>query len=207
MKEAVGISIFQMLFSAIFGSYLNYKRNILKLDNSICVGIGGLIGACFSGFIVSMVSSKVLEIGLLISLIIAIIKFYKANINLDPKTPSNFILFIVGLLVGMFAISMGIGGALFLTPILVGFLGVDLKKAVCMGLFFVVFSSISGFISLAYNNHVNYYNGIILGIFSLCGVAFGINFSNKMEKNTQKKWLLFLYVAMFCLTLKKILEI
>lgn len=205
IKIAIGISILQMLFSAIFGSYVNYKNGKLALDNGIFVGIGGLIGASLSGFIVDSVPSKYLEIGLLLTLTIAIVKFFMTNVVGEPKNPSNFLLLFIGFAIGAIAISMGIGGALFLTPILVGFLGVDIKKAVSMGLFFVIFSSFSGFISLAYHGYVNYADGIMLGLGSLMGVYFGTKTSHKISKQSQKYWLLAMYITMLCLTLKKVI--
>ena len=50
IKIAIGISILQMLFSAIFGSYINYKNGKLVINNGIFVGFGGLFGAGLSGF-------------------------------------------------------------------------------------------------------------------------------------------------------------
>lgn len=205
IKIAIGISILQMLFSAIFGSYINYKNGKLVINNGIFVGFGGLFGAGLSGFIVAAVPSKYLEIGLLITLAIAIVKFFMTNVSKESKNPSNILLFIIGAAIGAIAISMGIGGALFLTPILVGFLGVDIKKAVSMGLFFVIFSSFSGFISLAWHGYVDYKDGILLGLGSLAGVYFGTKTSHEISKQSQKYWLLALYVTMFCLTLKKVI--
>ena len=46
----------------------------------------------------------------------------------------------------------------------------DLKKAISMSLFFIVFSSVSGFISLSMFGHINYQAGLIIGISSLIGV-------------------------------------
>ncbi|MCI6988218.1 MAG: sulfite exporter TauE/SafE family protein [Campylobacter sp.] len=205
IKTAVGISIFQMLFSSVFGSYVNYKSGRLKMSSGIFVGLGGFAGASLSGFIVTAVPEIVLEVGLMLALLTAIIKMFRANVNLTPKPmPSNLTLFIIGLIIGAFAISMGIGGAMFLTPVLVGFLGVDIKKAVSMGLFFVMFSSLSGFVSLAINGHVDYPAGLMLGIGSLVGVFFGVNVGSRISKNAQKGWLLVLYISMFLLTLKEV---
>ncbi|PSM51627.1 sulfite exporter TauE/SafE family protein [Campylobacter blaseri] len=204
IKTAVGISITQMLFSSIFGSYVNYKNNKLKINEGIFVGLGGLFGASLSGYIVSGVKEIYLEIGLAIALALTIIKFFKAPQIAEKEINSIYILFIVGFLIGVFAISMGIGGALFLTPILVGFLGFDIKKALSMGLFFVVFSSFSGFISLSFAGLVDYKNGFMLGIGSLLGVYYGVKFSHKIDKSLQKKLLLILYTMMLLMTLKKI---
>ena len=204
IKFAVGISILQMLFSAIFGSYVNYKNGKLDIKNGFAVGLGGFFGASLSGFIVKYTPEIVLEIGLLLSLFVALIKVFFTNVNTNSKNVSNLILFIIGFFIGAIAISMGVGGAIFLTPILVGFLGVDIKKAVSMGLFFVIFSSLSGFLSMAYNGNVLYLQGSLIGLGSLIGVYFGAKTQHKIAKETQKKWLLAMYIAMILLTLKKI---
>lgn len=206
IKTAIGISILQMLFSAIFGSYVNYKAGKLKIDNGIFVGIGGLFGALLSGFIVKAVPSFFLEIGLLLTIGIAILKFFMADVvNPNEKLPPNSLLFIIGFFIGAFAISMGIGGGFILTIVLVGFCRADIKKSISMGLFFVVFSSFSGFLSMAYNGNVSYFEGILLGIGGLVGVYFGTKSSHKIDKKLQQKYCLVLYVLMFLLTLKKVI--
>ena len=43
MPCAVGISIWQMIFASFFGSYLNYRKNLIDLKNGITLGMGGLI--------------------------------------------------------------------------------------------------------------------------------------------------------------------
>ena len=47
-------------------------------------------------------------------------------------------------------------------PILVGFLGVDIKKAVSLGLFFVIFSSFGGLLSLGFGGFIDYEAGLLL---------------------------------------------
>ena len=60
IKIAIGISIMQMIFSSIYGSYVNYKKRNLDFKDGVFVGIGGLIGASFSGVIVDNVPSNIL---------------------------------------------------------------------------------------------------------------------------------------------------
>lgn len=80
IKTAVGVSVVQMLFSSIFGSYLNYKAGKLRI-NEIFVSFGGFVGAIFSGFIVSNVSEIVLEIFLSFVLLVSILKFFFSQEN------------------------------------------------------------------------------------------------------------------------------
>lgn len=205
IKSAIGISVLQMFMGALFGSYVNYKNKKLVLNDGIIVGIGGLVGASFSGLIVANTPSIVLKLAVLFMLLVAIIKFFKADVqNTNPKEISKPIMFGVGVFVGAVAISVGLGGALFLTPIFVGFLKMDIKKAVSIGLFFVVFSSFAGLISLANADLVDYKTGLMIGIGSIIGVYFGVKVGHRVDKQIQKKLALGLYIIMFILMIKNI---
>jgi len=67
------------------------------------------------------------------------------------------------LVIGIFAISLGVGGSIMLTPILVGFLHYPIKKAVSAGLFFVTFSSISGLIAHIFAGDIDLKNALNCG--------------------------------------------
>lgn len=206
VKIAAGISILQMFFSAVFGSYQNYKAKTLKIDKGIFAGLGGLCGGLLSGFIVNRINPIILEYGLLITLLIAIIKVFKTPTTTDnPKDIHRVTLFVIGFFISIFAMSMGVGGAIFLTPILVGFFNVDIKKSISLGLFFVMFSSLSGLISMAFNHLIDYKAGLLLSIGSVIGVYFGTKSSHKISRDKQKKLLLILYSIMFLLMLKKVI--
>jgi len=206
IKVAIGISVMQMMFSSLFGSYLNYRKGSLHIQNSLSVGIGGFFGALNSGFIVTHLSSRFLTIVFLCFVILAIYRFFKSPQVSDKKEiDNNILLFVIGYLVGSMSISVGIGGALLITPILVGFLHFPLRKALSSALFFVIFSSISGFISLSYFGHIDYQKGLIVGIFSLIGVYAGVHFAHKTEISRHKKLLLIFYVIIMLLILKKLL--
>lgn len=205
VKTAVGISIMQMLFGAIFGSVMNYREGLLKLNRGVYLGLGGLFGASLSGRIISIAPEIVLECLLLATFAFSIVRLYLAPPSTQKEeSGSNFALFAVGFCVGAIAISIGIGGAVFITPVLVGFLGYDMKKAISMGVFFVMFASLSGFISLASHGHVAYAEGALLGAGALVGVYFGTKKTHKTDKAALKKWFLLLYIVMMSLMIKKI---
>ena len=207
IKTAIGISVMQMIFSSMFGSYINYKAGVLQLDSGIYLGFGALLGAALSGFIVKALPPIALLILFATILLLSIYKFFTAP--LEPKNSPNEskgLLFVVGIVIGAIAISTGTGGAIFLTPVLVGFMHWDIKKAVGTTLFFIIFGSISGFISLSANGLVDYDAGVAVGIGSLVGVYFGVKLSHHVSKKVQKRALLSLYIVMFILTLNKILH-
>ncbi len=207
IKEAIGISVMQMVFSSLMGSFINYKNNFLKLSSGIFMGLGGATGAFASGFILKMIPEIVLIFAFCALLLFSIYRFFMTPIHVEEeKYIPNYYYFLAGMFVGVIAISLGIGGAIFLVPLLVGVLHIDIKKAVSMGLFFVAFSSVSGFVSMSINGLINYKMGLIVGISSLIGAYFGTKLSHKTNKLTQKRLSLILYITMFVIITYKLIQ-
>lgn len=206
IKVAIGISVMQMVFSSILGSYVNYRHGKLVLNDGLLVGLGGFVGATQSGVIVAALSGQMLMAIFALALVFSLYRFVRA-----PAVPSGEavrsrpLLFGLGFFVGMMAISIGIGGALFLTPVLVGMMRYDIKRAVSMGLFFVIFSSVSGFISMSYHGLIDYHAGLVLGIASLAGVYVGAKQSHVVGRKKQKYLLIGLYAILLAITLNKLL--
>ena len=193
-KTAIGISVIQMVFSSVFGSYLNNKKGTLDVAMISIIGIGGFSGALFSGNIVSRFSDSTLEMLFLAFAVFAFLRlFFKAKEEKAQREVNKIALFIIGLFLGALSMTIGVGGSIILVPILVGFLHVPLKKAISAGLFFVVFSSIAGFISHSRLGHIDFESGITIGLASLVGVYIGIHLKDKVDSVLQKKLLVSFY--------------
>ncbi|MBU0632659.1 sulfite exporter TauE/SafE family protein [bacterium] len=196
MKTSIGISVVQMVFSSIYGSYLNLKQGTLDVKMVLTIGAGGFIGALFSGMIVANVDAKVLQAVFLAFTVFALLRlFFKVKEHRSQKTLNPVILFIIGFFLGMFSVSIGVGGSLLLVPILVGFLHVKMKNATSAGLFFVVFSSISGFISQSLHEVIDFHSGLIIGAASLFGVYFGVMIKHSTSEHLQRNLLVLFYVG------------
>lgn len=206
MKQAVAISIMQMVFSSIFGSFLNLRKQLHLLKEGLLLGIGGFIGGLFSGFIVTTLSNTTLQYMFICILIASILKIFQTSTEQEQevKQHSKIFLILIGTSIGMFAMSIGIGGTIMLTPILVGFMHYNLKVSATLGLFFVIFSSIAGFISMSYNGQMLFSEGATVGLASLVGVYFGIKVKNVTHMKSYKNFILILYVLIFLLMAKKI---
>lgn len=195
-----------MVFSSIFGSYLNHKKGSLIIGEGIYVGLGGFVGGYIGGYVTHYVSDAVLQ-GLFFSLLLfALFRlFFSKNHedNSQTKSLSKVLLFVIGLGIGIFAITLGIGGSIILTPLLVGLLHYPLKKAVSAGLFFVVFSSIAGMISRLSTGTIDFENGLIVAVSSLFGVAMGIWLKDHVNSKNHKIALLALYVFALGMLVKK----
>lgn len=206
IKVAIGISVVQMVFSSVYGSFLNFRKGTLQLDTVLAIGIGGFVGAMLSGWVVTLASSSTLEHLFLFFVVIALIRMgYKpAHYKKERKTHIA-LLFFIGVVIGTFAISIGVGGSILLVPILVGFLHFELKKAISAGLFFVVFSSISGLLSFSIAGHIEYFDGIVIGVASLLGVYAGVHLNHKSSNILQKRLLLMFYLLVLSYLLMRLL--
>ena len=195
IKGAIGISVVQMVFSSIYGSFLNFKKGSLQFDTVLAIGIGGFVGALLSGWVISTIDARTLEYTFLSFVVFALLRMaytpaqYKKSRKVHP-----LILFLIGTVLGVFAISIGVGGSILLVPILVGFLHFELKKAISAGLFFVVFSSISGLLSLSFAGQIKYLDGLIIGSASLIGVFIGVHLNHITPSKLQKRLLLGFYI-------------
>lgn len=206
IKVAIGISVVQMVFSSIYGSFLNFKKGTLQFETVLSIGAGGFFGALLSGWVISVLSSQTLEYIFLLFVFIALIRMgYKPAKYKKSKEVHPFVLFTIGTVLGIFAISIGVGGSILLVPILVGFLHFELKKAISAGLFFVVFSSISGFISLSMAGQIQYLDGIIIGAASLIGVYIGVHLAVLTTSTLQKRLLLAFYILVLSYLLMRLL--
>ena len=205
IKTAIGISIVQMVFSSFYGSYLNYKKGSLVMGEGIWVGIGGFMGGAIGGYVSDMVPEEMLHFLFLGLLIFALYRLFSAKVSetgevktLDPK-----VLFMVGLVIGIFAIALGVGGSILLTPILAGFLHYPIKKAVSAGLFFVAFSSVAGLFMKLSTGTIDLEKGIYVALAALVGVYAGIWLKDHVTASKHKLYLLIMYSVALLILIKK----
>jgi len=206
IKDAIGISIIQMVFSSVFGSYLNHKKGSLIVGEGIFVGIGGFAGGYIGGKVTHLISDNVLQFLFLGLLLFALFRLFFSKHHTDDsqtKTLNKGLLFVIGLGIGIFSITLGIGGSIILTPLLVGLLHYPIKKAVSAGLFFVVFSSIAGMISRLTTGTIDFHNGLVVAIASLVGVTLGIWMKEHVKDTHHKTALVLLYVFATVMLMKK----
>lgn len=206
IKDAIGISIVQMVFSSIYGSYLNHKKGSLIIGEGIFVGLGGFLGGYIGASVTEYIADEVLQFTFFALLLFALFRlFYSKNHEDDAQTKSinKALLFSIGVGIGIFSIILGVGGSIILTPLLVGLLHYSLKKAVSAGLFFVVFSSVAGMISRLNTGNIDFNNGLIVAIASLVGVTLGIWLKDHVTSKNHKTALLLLYLLALGMLVKK----
>lgn len=207
--HAIAMSVVQMIFSSIFGSYLNYKKKNLNVKDGLFVGFGGLIGASFSGIVVNFFSDVTLTAIFLCVSVLFFLKYFFGAKNVVIKRhersiiAKQAILIGSGALVGVFAISLGIGGGLQLAAILGFLLGYDSKQVTRLALFYVLFASISGTFSFVRENVIDesvIHSGIVVAIGSLVGVYIGTKIMETIKLTSHRIALLCVYALSMMIT-------
>ncbi|GAA7402256.1 sulfite exporter TauE/SafE family protein [Helicobacter pylori] len=233
-SHAVGISLMQMLFSSVVGSIINYKKGLLDLKEGSFAAFGGLMGAILGSFILKIIDDKILMAAFVVVVCYTFIKYAFSNnkkpehfeemhfdLHANNKTPekkrslpfvsmdrTHGVLMLAGFVTGIFSIPLGMGGGILMVPFLGYFLKYDSKKIVPLGLFFVVFASLSGVISL-YNGRVldntSVQAGVITGIGAFLGVGIGIKLIALANEKVHKILLLLIYALSILATLHKLI--
>ncbi|WP_163555394.1 sulfite exporter TauE/SafE family protein [Helicobacter suis] len=211
--SAVGISILQMALSSVVGSVANFKKGLLNMSVGLYAGFGGLIGAGFSGLILKYIPHKIL-LGLFILVTLySLLRFVLGGSqksqerqiqNLTSKDKFNLLW--IGAFTGIFAISLGIGGGVLMVPLLSRYLNLSPKQSVPLSLFFVVFSSISGVISLTHQGLLQLQNmrwGLLVGVGSVLGVMLGVRLVSLVPTIWHRGLLIFVYILSILVSIYK----
>ncbi|MEO1941506.1 MAG: sulfite exporter TauE/SafE family protein, partial [Campylobacterales bacterium] len=205
-KSATGISVTQMFLSSLYGSYLNYRKGSLKIGDGLALGIGGGVGGLASGVLVKLLPNQLLALLFLLLVAFAIGRFYfQLPEGKERELPAP-LLFGIGFSVGILAISVGVGGAILITPILVGFFRYPLKKSVSLSLMFVIFSAGAGFLSRLLLGLIDLKMGLPIGVASLVGTYLGVHLYHKIDQKLHKRILLGWYSLVFLLMGYKLLK-
>ena len=212
IKAAIGMSVVQMVFSSVYGSYLNYKKGLLEINEGLWVGIGGIIGGVIGAKFTDILPKSVLEYIFFALVVFALVRVATAKKPKEGQEEGSFsklTLFIIGLVIGTIAMMLGVGGSIMLTPVLIGYLHFPSKKAATAGLFFVVFSSISGavykLIAGSFDNlNLDLHLVLALAIAASVGVVLGLKIKDKIKDTHHKISLIVLYLVIIAMLVKKI---
>lgn len=211
IKAAIAMSVMQMVFSSVYGSWMNYRKGKLILNEGIWVGVGGIFGAVIGSYFTEILAARTLEYIFLALVSYAIYKVASSSAqrSQEEKALNPAILFVIGFFIGIIAMMLGVGGSIMLTPILVGFFHFGTKKAATAGLFFVVFSSVTGLVYKLVNHSfdkldLNMTYALSVAIASIIGVVIGIKLKDVVKDEHHRLFMLLMYLGILTLFVRKI---
>ena len=92
---------------------------------------------------------------------------------------------LIGLVIGVMAGLLGIGGGVFIVPLLIYFLGIPTKSAAATSMFIVCFSSFTGFVTHASIGEIDWKFVLLAALFSFAGGQIGSRImSEKLKGRT-----------------------
>jgi len=206
IKEAIGISIMQMVAGSLMGAWLHQKNKTYMVKDIKYFGFGGVIGAAIGAMLVKVLHTTFLE-----WLFLAIVAYtlgrlaFSNPVPTRPEVVNRPLYTVIGSGIGVLSGMLGVGGSILMTPILVGFMGFPLKKASAVGLFFVMFTSVSAFVTMVSLGLVNLHAGLIMALSSLLGIMLGIWLLHKTKVTHYKKILVVFYIVIFFITAYKLI--
>ncbi len=206
IKEAIGISVMQMVAGSLMAAWVHQKQKTYRIDDIKYFGFGGLAGAAIGAVLVKLLDATILEWAFL-----GIVMFTLGRLALSSPTPTRPEIIhrplygIIGSVIGVFSGMLGVGGSILLTPVLVTFMGFELKKASAIAHFFVMFTSISALVTFAVLGMLNWTAGTVMAVSSLGGIGLGIWLMHKIHLRHYKQTLIVFYIFIFSLTAYKLI--
>ena len=206
IKEAIGISVMQMVAGSMMAAWIHHKKQTYVVNDIKYFGYGGILGAMVGGLLVKVLDANVLE-----WLFLSIVAFtlgrlaFSNPVPTRPEVVNRPLYTAIGSGIGVFSGMLGVGGSILMTPILVSFMGFPLKKASAVGLFFVLFTSVSAFGTLFWLGMINLHAGLIMALSSLVGIMMGIWLLNQVKISQYKQILVVFYIFIFAITAYKLI--
>jgi uncharacterized membrane protein YfcA len=206
IKEAIGISVTQMVAGSLMAAWIHKKNQTYVISEVKYFGYGGIVGAIIGGLLVKMLDETILE-----WFFLSIVAFtlgrlaFSSPVPTRPEMINRPLYTTIGGGIGVFSGMLGVGGSILMTPILVSFMGFPLKKASAIGLFFVMFTSVSAFGTLLWLGMINLHAGMVMALSSLLGIMMGIWLLNRIQVSHYKQILVVFYIVIFAITAYKLI--
>lgn len=206
IKEAIGISVMQMVAGSLMAAWIHHKKQTYVVNDIKYFGYGGILGAMIGALLVKVLDATILE-----WLFLSIVAFTLGRLAFSNPVPTRSevlnrpLYTVIGSGIGVFSGMLGVGGSILMTPILVSFMGFPLKKASAVGLFFVLFTSVSAFGTLLWLGMINLHAGLIMALSSLVGIIIGIWLLNLVKISQYKQILVVFYIFIFAITAYKLI--
>lgn len=202
INEVSGIATIQIVTGSLF-AYLSHRKNIIKIEHLYLIAVIAAIGALTGGITSSLFPEKLL---LILYLFILTTSFCSMTFFKESKIQSNLpaqrnIIYILCLITGFLAGSLGLGGAILYIPILRYFYGLTTKLAISITTFIVFTGAIMTCTGKMVTGQIPY----DLIIFTLVGSFIGAKAGACISKKTDSNKLRYILLALIFITIVRVL--
>jgi uncharacterized membrane protein YfcA len=205
--EAIGIASISLCFGAFISTVFNWRRKLIQVDLALKFILPTMLGSFLGSYSTSIIPDQIVR---MIFIALLILLAYK---NLAAKTKANRLRFsrnllinMTGVVAGLFAGLLGIGGGFIKTPVLISLFKLPPKKATATSLTLIFFTSCISSATHLHLGHMQLTKSLpIIIAFGLGSIAS--NLLNKKIKNEsiQKLVSIFLIIIALWLTIQALL--
>ncbi|MEA3231862.1 MAG: sulfite exporter TauE/SafE family protein [Thermodesulfobacteriota bacterium] len=174
---AVSASLFLNGVAAVSAAIVYYRQKMVDFSLSIPLVITSSIGAPLGALMTSFIDIKLFLILMALIVFLGAARMILPG-RIKPAESSGRRARIIGggligLVIGFMGGLLGIGGGVFIVPLLIFFLGVPTKTAAASSIFIVCFSSFAGFATYASLGTIDWRFVLPAAIFSFAGGQAG----------------------------------
>ena len=184
--NAIGTSSLAILLTSLSGSIQNWRMGYIDWRKVSLLGLPALVAAQLGAALAQYIPAHWLLFGFAAMMLtnIYLVGLKQQLIGVESSTPSTarhrLLTTITGILAGLVAGLMGVGGGAIMVPLQMLLLGEKIKVAIQTSLGVVMLTAVSATIGHSINGHVLFSQGIILGIGGLFGAQLGTRYLPKL---------------------------
>jgi uncharacterized protein len=184
--NAIGTSSLAILLTSLSGSIQNWRMGYIDWRKVGLLGVPALFAAQLGAALAQYLPAHWLLFGFAAMMLtnIYLVGLKQRLIGIESSTPSTarhrLLTTSTGILAGLVAGLMGVGGGAIMVPLQMLLLGETIKVAIQTSLGVVMLTAISATIGHSINGHVLFDRGIILGIGGLLGAQLGTRYLPKL---------------------------
>ena len=185
--NAIGTSSLAILLTSLSGSIQNWRMGYIDWRKVGLLGLPALVAAQLGAALAAYIPAHWLLFGFAAMMLtnIYLVGLKQQLIEIESSTPSTarhgLLTTVTGILAGLVAGLMGVGGGAIMVPLQMLLLGETIKVASQTSLGVVMLTAVSATIEHSINGHVLFSQGIILGIGGLLGAQLGTRYLPKLS--------------------------
>ena len=183
-KLAVGTGAICVPFIASSSSFFHHRMGAVDREVGLSIALGSVPGAFIGAMLTGPASSEILAIALGLVLLFSALRLLFNGVRPEGHVGRRSAFFL-GLLAGMVAGLVGIGGGIIIVPALV-LAGVDPHRSVATSSFVIIFTGTASALTHAYLGHVDYLAAGIIIAGAVPGTMLGVWLAHKTKAHHLK---------------------
>lgn len=193
ISQAVSASLFLNGIAALSAAYTYFRKKMVDLKIGLPLLLSSAIGAPLGALLTGQIDYRVFSGIMAVIITLAAVRMLfskKPESGQAPVSSKRRIAggAIIGIVIGILAGLLGIGGGVFIVPLLIYFLRVPTKQAAATSIFVVVFSSFSAFFTHVSISETNWRFILTAAVFSFIGGQLGSRImSEKLKGRTVRR--------------------